>query len=57
MVVKQDGTVHATEVVSKTDNPTQLYERNMEAMDQWPEHLQGDIKLGDYTQEPKKGGE
>jgi len=44
-VVKKDGTIDAIEVQSKTDNPTQLINRNKEAMQQLPANRQGDIKV------------
>lgn len=58
--MKKDGTFHATEVVSKTDDITKLQLRNEEAMAQLPEQTRGDINLVDYTrshQVPTKGAE
>ena len=44
-IVKKDGTVHATEVQSKTDRETILRSRNQEAMNMLPREKQGDINI------------
>lgn len=56
----EDGTFHAIEVASKTDNIAELYRRNKEVMDQLPEHMQGTITIIEYKAKPvvtKTGGE
>ncbi len=43
--VRKTGRVDAIEVPSRTDDPRKLIERNLEAMNQLPDDMQGDVLL------------